>query len=77
MLAVADEGPGIAESDRERVFARFTRLEGGRASGTGLGLPIARELAELMGGRLVLESRPGSTLFRLELRAPVAELVSA
>ncbi|HXH96671.1 MAG TPA: HAMP domain-containing sensor histidine kinase [Gaiellaceae bacterium] len=77
MLAVEDEGPGIGEPDRERVFARFTRLEGGRASGTGLGLPIARELAELMGGRLVLESRPGSTVFRLELRAPVAELVSA
>jgi signal transduction histidine kinase len=67
-LAVEDGGPGIAEADRERVFVRFTRLDGVRASGTGLGLAIAKELAELMGGRLVLESRPGHTVFRLELR---------
>jgi signal transduction histidine kinase len=72
-LAVEDEGPGIAEADQERVFARFTRLDGGRASGTGLGLAIARQLAELMGGRLVLESRPGRTVFRLELRAEIVE----
>jgi signal transduction histidine kinase len=72
-LAVEDEGPGISEPDRERVFARFTRLDGGRASGTGLGLAIARELAELMGGRLVLESRPGRTVFRLDLRAERVE----
>lgn len=72
-LAVEDEGQGIPEADCERVFARFTRLDGGRASGTGLGLAIARELAELMGGRLVLESRPGRTVFRLELRAASLE----
>lgn len=76
-LAVEDEGPGIPEFDRERVFERFTTVDGGRASGTGLGLAIARELAELMGGRLVLESAPGSTVFRLELQAAVAELVPA
>ncbi|MBX5473836.1 MAG: HAMP domain-containing protein [Thermoleophilia bacterium] len=70
-LAVEDAGPGIPEADQERVFARFTRLHGGRASGTGLGLAIARELAELMDGRLVLESEPGRTVFRLEL--PAAE----
>ncbi len=76
-LAVEDEGPGIPEQDRERVFERFTRLEGTRASGTGLGLAIARELAELMDGRLVLESQPGRTAFRLELPAAVAEPVPA
>jgi signal transduction histidine kinase len=76
-LAVEDEGPGIDEADRDRVFARFTRLEGGRASGTGLGLAIARELAELMGGALVLESRPGHTVFRLRLPAARVELVPA
>jgi two-component system OmpR family sensor kinase len=68
-LAIEDDGPGIAEVDQERAFTRFTRLEGGRASGTGLGLAIARELAELMGGELVLESRPGRTVFRLRLPA--------
>jgi signal transduction histidine kinase len=74
-LAVEDEGPGIPEADQERVFARFTRLDGGRASGTGLGLAIARQLAELMEGRLVLESTSGRTVFRLELRASIGELV--
>jgi signal transduction histidine kinase len=75
-ILVEDEGPGIPEDEWERVFVRFTRLDGGRASGTGLGLAIARELAELMGGRLVLESSPGATVFRLELRAAVTALVS-
>jgi signal transduction histidine kinase len=51
------------------VFARFTRLEGSRASGTGLGLAIARELAERMGGVLELESAPGRTVFTLRLPA--------
>lgn len=72
-LSVEDSGPGIPEADRERVFARFTRVAGGRASGTGLGLAIARELAELMAGSLVLESGPGGTVFRLELPAEVGE----
>ena len=41
------------------LFERFYRLDGTRSSGSGLGLAIARELAELMGGRLELESEPG------------------
>ena len=76
-LAVEDDGQGIAEADRERVFVRFTRLDGGRASGTGLGLAIARELAELMGGQLVLESRPGRTIFRLQLPVAAVQPVPA
>ncbi|HKI90909.1 MAG TPA: ATP-binding protein [Gaiellaceae bacterium] len=72
-LAVEDEGPGIPLEHQEQVFARFTRLNGTRASGTGLGLAIARELAELMDGRLRLESAPGKTTFTLELPAPTAE----
>jgi two-component system OmpR family sensor kinase len=76
-LAVEDDGPGIASEDAPRVFERFTRLDGARASGTGLGLAIARELAELMEGRLVLESEPGRTVFRLELPTAAAEPVAA
>jgi signal transduction histidine kinase len=72
-LRVEDEGPGIPEEHREQVFARFTRLEGSRASGTGLGLAIARELAERMGGELRLDSGGGWTVFTLVLPARVPE----
>jgi signal transduction histidine kinase len=68
-LAVEDDGPGIPVEHQEQVFARFTRLEGSRASGTGLGLAIARELATRMGGSLELESRPGRTVFTVRLPA--------
>jgi two-component system OmpR family sensor kinase len=68
-LLVEDAGSGIPAGEQERVFARFSRLEGTRASGTGLGLAIARELAARMGGDVALESRPGWTVFRLRLVA--------
>ncbi len=67
-LRVEDDGPGIPLEHQDQVFARFTRLDGTRASGSGLGLAIARELAERMGGTLTLESEPGRTAFALELR---------
>ena len=67
VLSVEDDGPGIPGSTCEQVFDRFYRVDGGVASGSGLGLAIARELAELMGGRVTLESRPGRTVFALEL----------
>jgi signal transduction histidine kinase len=72
-LAVEDAGPGVPADQVEQVFARFTRLEGTRASGTGLGLAIARELAERMGGSLRLESQPGRTVFTLQLPVAVPE----
>jgi signal transduction histidine kinase len=68
-LAVVDDGPGIPAEAQEHVFERFFRLEGTVASGSGLGLAIARELAELMGGRIELESQPRSTRFALVLGA--------
>ncbi len=46
-LLVEDDGPGIPQSQRDAVFGRFYRVEGGMASGSGLGLSIARELARL------------------------------
>jgi signal transduction histidine kinase len=65
-LAVTDTGPGIPESDRERIFEPFFQSHGpGRdhltrtARGTGLGLSISRELARAQGGELTLESTPG------------------
>jgi signal transduction histidine kinase len=62
-VAVTDDGPGIPEADRERVFARFTRLDEGRSrdeGGAGLGLAIVRETARAHGGDVVLEdAEPG------------------
>ena len=68
-LSVADAGPGIPGEAQRTVFERFYRLDGTLASGSGLGLAIARELAELMEGRIELESIPGSTRFTLVLPA--------
>ena len=66
-LTVADTGPGLPEGTRSKAFERF--YTGDAARGAGLGLAIARELAERMEGRIVLRSRPGGTAFTLELPA--------
>jgi two-component system sensor histidine kinase KdpD len=67
-LEVADDGPGIPEPLRERVFERFERGAGSSGRGTGLGLAIARAIAEVHGGTLTLHERPGGgTRLRLEL----------
>jgi len=59
-LRVVDTGIGIAAADQERVFTRFARSHSARrTSGTGLGLSITARLAELMGGRITLESALG------------------
>jgi signal transduction histidine kinase len=67
VLTIEDEGPGIPEEHRTHVFERFYRVDGALSSGSGLGLAIARELAELMGGKVELESHPGRTAFTLAL----------
>ncbi|MGP4104635.1 sensor histidine kinase [Nonomuraea sp. KM90] len=58
VLAVCDDGPGVPADQRERIFERFARLADARAKdadGTGLGLPIARQIAEQHGGTLTVE----------------------
>lgn len=62
LLSVTDTGIGIAEADQERIFDRFTQEDGSikrRHGGTGLGLTVARGLAELMGGTVNVKSQPG------------------
>jgi signal transduction histidine kinase len=66
-LRVEDTGPGIPPDDQQHVFERFYRVGGAVSSGSGLGLAIARELAGVMGGEIVLDSRPGLTVFTLKL----------
>jgi signal transduction histidine kinase len=66
-LTVADSGPGLPAGARSKVFERF--YTGDAARGAGLGLAIARELAERMDGRLVLSTETGNTAFTLELPA--------
>ena len=62
---VADTGPGIATDERERIFRPFWSTDG---RGTGLGLPIARELAVALGGRIELDTQLGKgSRFRLVL----------
>ncbi|HLV55644.1 MAG TPA: HAMP domain-containing sensor histidine kinase [Actinotalea caeni] len=73
-VAVDDDGHGVPEAERERVFARFVRLEEARerdAGGSGLGLAIARELAREQGGDVTLhDSSLGGLSARLELPVP-------
>jgi two-component system sensor histidine kinase MprB len=59
-LEVLDRGPGLDPDEEETVFERFYRGQAGRSgpSGTGLGLPIARELVEQWSGTVTLSSRP-------------------
>ena len=68
-VSVSDSGPGIGREERERIFRPFWSRAG---DGTGLGLPIARQLAQALGGELALESEPGQGS-RFELRLPAAD----
>jgi two-component system sensor histidine kinase KdpD len=75
---VADRGPGIAPDDRERVFEPFHRADQGGSAGTGLGLAIARRSAELQGGELGYQPRPGGgSIFTLLLPAAGEEELAA
>ena len=69
---VRDTGPGIAEDQLGHLFAPFSQTDvGRRAGGAGLGLSICRQLADQMGGRLTVSSRPGEgSTFVFEVELP-------
>jgi signal transduction histidine kinase len=70
-LEIEDDAGAIPPADAGQLFERFYRLDGTRASGSGLGLAIARELAELMGGRIEFRSEPHRTVFVVVLPSGV------
>lgn len=75
---VADRGPGVPPSEQEQIFEPFYRPKAGSADGgaAGLGLSIAKRLAESQGGRVFYADRPGGgSVFTFEVPAAAQELV--
>lgn len=76
LFEILDTGPGIAPEDQKLIFESFTQQDGTitrRYGGTGLGLTISRQLVELMGGRLKLNSTPGQgSRFYFTLNLPLS-----
>lgn len=76
LLRVSDTGIGIAPEHAEHVFETFWKVDqtDGRVGGLGLGLAVARQLAELLGGELTLEARPeGGSVFTVRFPLRTAE----
>ena len=61
VVRVADNGPGVPAADQAAVFEKFRQVGDAatRPPGTGLGLPISRQIVDNLGGRMWLESEPG------------------
>jgi two-component system, OmpR family, sensor histidine kinase QseC len=73
LLEVEDTGPGIAPGERERVFERFYRVAGPKATGSGLGLSIAQRIVELHGASITILEGSGGQGARLRITFPTRE----
>ncbi|MFF7059874.1 ATP-binding protein [Achromobacter spanius] len=69
---IDDEGPGIPPAERERVFDRFYRAEGNTQHGSGLGLSIARAVADQHGAEIFLDDAPGGQGLRARVEFPLS-----
>lgn len=77
VLEIEDNGPGVPEVDRERVFERFYRVIGSGADGSGLGLAICREIAEKHGGTISMQCGSGGQGARVIVAFPRAGTLHA
>jgi signal transduction histidine kinase len=75
VIIVGNEGPGIAPEDVERIFDIYVTNAGEEARGTGLGLPLSRRLARLLGGEL--RAIAAETAGRFELQLPLTRPLSS
>ena len=70
LLAVRDDGVGVTEEARERIFDRFYRAPGADAEGSGIGLALVRRIAELHGGSVAVAGGVGGQGLGIEVRLP-------
>jgi signal transduction histidine kinase len=80
MFSIIDEGPGVPDAHKKRVFARFQQVkaQGAVQQGVGLGLAICRSIIDDHGGRIWVEDNPrGGAVFRFILRSEAVEVPSA
>lgn len=78
VLSVADQGPGVPEAERDRIFDILHRAErgDGAPSGTGLGLAIVNGMVEAHGGSVRVTTGPNGRGARFEMSLPIAESAS-